>query len=338
MVILELLNYRASLMDENSRFGCKIGHKKSVRTVHIGMKLCVRLCLLIACQVAVIDLPKQANAQSLSQVRDASRTVSPAAPQPPPEKKSRSHHDHQRHDDCDDGGNIVGDLIGAILFAPFTGNSQSSLSSGSSNLTSSNDINYEIYSSDESQFSFLKYPYADQQFGIGADSLPSGGNPLKSQLAFWYGTDFDDIDSWNTQYRLESAGFYGFEFQWSHLTEKLTGVRRDSLNLADFNVTMRWIESPEWVLRTGIGVNLLVDRFGTEADYNLTLSSDFFPVKPCIISFELDHGEIGSTHQTHLLSTIGLNYKRAEILTGYEYRKIGRTEIQGPLLGMRLWW
>ena len=90
--------------------------------------------------------------------------------------------------------------------------------------------------------------------------------------------------------------------------------------------------------RAGIGANFLIDRFGTEIDTNLTLSTDFFPVEPLIIEFEIDYGKIGQATHTHLLTTAGVNFNHVEWLTGYEYRRIGSIEIYGPLMGMRVWW
>jgi hypothetical protein len=155
-------------------------------------------------------------------------------------------------------------------------------------------------------------------------NLHSGTEPTSTILIL--GTRFDNSDS------------IGFDFQWAHLREKLVGLPSDSLNLMDFNVTTMWIKRENVVVRAGGGINLLSDNFGTEVDYNLTMSAELFPVKPLVMSFEIDHGELGSTHQTHLLSTVGLNLRQAEFMTGYEFRKIGRTELKGPILGMRIWW
>ena len=276
----------------------------------------------------------QLSAQSLSEVRIGVRAPS----LPDNDSSDNDRRRNRRDDDDDDDGdnNFVGELISTMLFGGGTVRTQASSSSDSGS-----DIDYEIYSeasgNEGQSISFLDFPYADEKWGsiqVGATQ----GSSSRLTAATWYSTDFDDIDSWNAHFVLDNPGPVGLDFQWSHLTEKLTGAPRDSLNLADLNLTYRWIESPELISRIGGGINLLSDRFGTEVDYNFTLSSDFFPAKPWIIHLELDHGEIGSVHQTHLLSTVGVNYRRIEYLIGYEYRRIGQVNIDGPLMGIKFWW
>lgn len=278
------------------------------------------------------------NAQILGAIRSSARAASQPAPDPP--KRSKRDRENRRHDDDDDDSNILGNILGAVLFGSGSESESSSNSSMGNNLSEPDhqgDIDYEIYSesSSEPELSFSQFPYETGD-GIMLDS--NVGQASQGKFAFWYGTDFDDIDSWNTQIRFDNSDTIGFDFQWTHLREKLAGLPSDSLNLMDFNLTVPWVKSESMIVRVGGGINLLSDSIGTEVDYNLTMSADFFPTKPVVIGFEIDHGEIGSTHQTHLLSTVGLNWRQVEFMTGYEYRKIGLTEIKGPILGMRLWW
>ena len=306
-------------MDENRSF--KLG-KSRLFLFSVGF-----ISLIIALANSSCD------AQILGAIRSSTRAASPPSSDPP--KPSKHNHDRHHYDD-DDDSNILGDILGAVLF----GSGSSSDSSASNNLSESNhqgDINYEIYaeSPSEPELSFSQFPY-EMGDGIMLDS--SFGQRAQGKFAFWYGTDFDDIDSWNTQFRFDSSDSIGFDFQWAHLREKLEGLPSDSLNLMDFNLTVPWVKSESMIVRVGGGINLLSDSIGTEVDYNLTLSADFFPVKPMVIGFEIDHGELGSAHQTHLLSTVGLNWRQVEFMTGFEYRKIGQAEVKGPILGMRLWW
>lgn len=278
-------------------------------------------------------------AQILNDIRVSSRSPSPPSSDPP--KRAKRDRDRHHHHDDDDDSNLIGNIIGAVFF----GNDKSSRNSSNDSLANNqfhdsdhrNDIDYELYSQtpQEPDIRFNQFPY---ESGDGIIQESNVGQTSQHKFAFWYGTDFDDIDSWNTQIRFDNSDSIGFDFQWAHLREKLAGLPSDSLNLMDFNLTTMWIESESVIVRVGGGINLLSDNFGTEVDYNLTMSAELFPVKPVVMGFEIDHGELGSTHQTHLLSTIGLNWRQAEFMTGYEFRKIGQTEIKGPILGMRLWW
>ena len=38
------------------------------------------------------------------------------------------------------------------------------------------------------------------------------------------------------------------------------------------------------------------------------------------------------------LVTLGRDVTRDELLAGYDYRRIGTIELQGPLIGGRIWW
>ncbi len=279
------------------------------------------------------------HAQILDGIRLSSRSPSPPSSDPP--KSPKRDRDRHHHYDDDKDSNLIGSIIGAVLFGSDDSSSNSSSNSSVSmefhDSDHQSDIDYGIYAepTPDSIAGFNQFPYEDGN-GIIIDSKI--GQPSQRKFAFWYGTDFDDIDTWNTQIRFDNSDSIGFDFQWAHLREKLVGLPSDSLNLMDFNVTTMWIKRENVVVRAGGGINLLSDNFGTEVDYNLTMSAELFPVKPLVMNFEIDHGELGSTHQTHLLSTVGLNLRQAEFMTGYEFRKIGRTELKRPILGMRIWW
>jgi hypothetical protein len=75
-----------------------------------------------------------------------------------------------------------------------------------------------------------------------------------------------------------------------------------------------------------------------EYDWNSTFKFNAFPGQPWIVSGEVDYGELGSVHQVHTALSTGVNWKHGEVFIGYDYRKIGSTELHGPMLGGRLWW
>lgn len=279
-------------------------------------------------------------AQTLDQIRSDAR--SPDRVDRPPSRSSKNRNAersrHHHHDDCEDQNNFLGSLITAFLA---TGNDDSTTENSIRSPSSSNDIQYELYNDSQTTSSnFFSYPY---QAGDGilnqsnSDSFVSR-NQINFQTSFWFSPANRNLDSWNGKFRLDSLSGWGGDIHWAHLREQSPGVATDSLNLIDINLTGVWLESEVFLVRSGFGINIMSDRVGTQADYNLTTSADLFPIKPVVISFEVDHGELGSIHQTHLAGTLGVSLRHVEAFAGYEYRKIGPTEIKGPMYGLRIWY
>ncbi|HTN77247.1 MAG TPA: hypothetical protein VL096_18440 [Pirellulaceae bacterium] len=88
-------------------------------------------------------------------------------------------------------------------------------------------------------------------------------------------------------------------------------------------------------LRSGIGVAWLGDARQLDAGFNFTYSGDFYPVKPLVLSGELDAGWVGEAWMIHLRSTIGVQWRQVELFTGYDYREIGQTQLDGWVSGVR---
>ena len=71
---------------------------------------------------------------------------------------------------------------------------------------------------------------------------------------------------------------------------------------------------------------------------NFTLRGDFAPCRPVVLSGEIDLGRLGDAEHLHLAGTAGVMLDRFEVYGGYDYRRIGDVELQGPMIGLRLWW
>ena len=317
-------------------------HCDGLRPIQPSLSCRWKRCLLICVGLPTLGMVSvPCGAQSLANIRSQARAVSPETDKPredsrEEDRKRGVYREENRQNGLFNAalGGIVNSLLGGsrVDSVWVTGETvEESPSFG--------EIDYHLYADADPVISFVGYPYASGQEGIAAwEDAPLSAQTYQVQTAFWYGTDLDTIGSWNTRFRFDNNGPLGFELHWAHLTEKRNGLPLDRLNLADLNFTWRLFEKESILLRAGGGMNLLMDRVGTEVDYNLTLSADFFPARPWVLSCELDHGEVGATHQTHLLATLGLNYRHAEAFSGYEFRRVGRTDIGGPLLGVRFWW
>lgn len=275
--------------------------------------------------------------QLLPRISDAARTRAPEPLQSNPggQPNSSSKPGDRSADNLNENreSNLFGELLGMLLFGSSGNSGPRSMLHGSSR-----DIDYEIYSREQTDSVFYaSFPYEDRAGGMLNPRI-GYHKDLSVRTAFWFGTDFDQLNTWNTALRIDGRDAFGLDGQWAYLTESTVPGKQDWMHLGDINLTVPLIEREHVLVRSGAGLNLLVDRQGTVADYNVTLTTNWFPIQPVNFGFEVDYGELGRAHQLHLLSTTGLNFRHLEMFGGYEYRRIGGVELQGPLFGLRLWW
>ncbi len=89
--------------------------------------------------------------------------------------------------------------------------------------------------------------------------------------------------------------------------------------------------------RAGLGFNWLDDEQATDFGFNFTYGVDVFPVRPLVLSAELDWGTLGSADLFHFRTTAGMIVWHVEVYTGYEYRDIDRTQTSALIGGVRVW-
>ena len=87
----------------------------------------------------------------------------------------------------------------------------------------------------------------------------------------------------------------------------------------------------------GLGANVLDNPVKTRWGFNFTYGADLFLVKPLVLSLELDAGTLGKVGAFHARGTAGVLWRGWEVFTGYDYRRIGPVDLQGPVAGVRLW-
>jgi hypothetical protein len=152
-----------------------------------------------------------------------------------------------------------------------------------------------------------------------------------------YTNDFDDVSCIGAHMLLSSASRFGLDTGFDYLQEDLPGGRRDYLTTGDFNVVYRFAQSEQVQFRAGLGFNWLDDEIDTNLGFNFTYGVDVFPCEPWVVSATLDLGTLGHTSLFHFRTTAGVVVHRVEVYTGFEYRDIGSTQINGLVGGIRLW-
>lgn len=181
---------------------------------------------------------------------------------------------------------------------------------------------------------FADYPWSPGTSGVMRRGLQKNWS---GSVLFEYGSSFDGLDRQGVGFLVEHSSRIGIDFKWDSYVEDLGNGWTDELHLTEINVLCRVAQSENYLIRAGMGVNVLGDAFGTDAGFNVTTKADFFPVKPIVISGEVDVGTIGDAEMFHVSGKIGCMWDRFELFGGYDYRTIGGVPLKGPMLGVQVW-
>jgi hypothetical protein len=278
--------------------------------------------MLAYCGLALACPATEVRAQALEQLREDVRTSSPDEPEER-EQPRNSSGGGSGYDDCDDDW---GDLLAFAIVAPFWGPAA----------MMGDDYSERGY--------FLHFPHQhDRGYMVmgaaGIGELPGGQQPYvwAARGRTEYGTDFDRLNWIGGHLLFETSPRLGLESDFRHVNEDLA-AGRDALWFGDGNALFRFAQSEWLVMRSGVGFNFLSDARRTDFGFNFTYGGDFFPIRPLVISGELDLGTLGHTSVYHFRGTIGANWRTTEAYIGYDYYDIGRTQIAGLVAGVRLWY
>lgn len=227
----------------------------------------------------------------------------------------------------DDFGEVFGPMILYGLAAPFVGPA-------------------ELLGDDYGSLGYFHlYPYRDHHDGLiwfgNKDHDEKEKTPL---VKVWLGrltieesNDFNGMNRVNGQLLIDTSCRLGFQGDWNWLSERVAVGKHDALFLGDGNLVFRFGQC-EWAqFRSGLGFRVMTDDVRSDWGFNFTYGADFFPCKPWIISAQFDAGTLGNAAVIHGRVTGGAVYNRFEIFGGYDFLRIGSVNLQGPVLGLRLW-
>ncbi len=151
------------------------------------------------------------------------------------------------------------------------------------------------------------------------------------------GNDFHGLNRIGLQVQVDHASRFGLSTNWNFFHERLSTGGFDEIVVGDTNLTYRVARNEIASVYAGLGVRTLTDRKRTDTGVNFTYGGDWFPIRPIVVSTMFDAGTVGNTYLLHGRGTVGLMYHHVEFFGGYDFLRIGTTNLQGPLLGMRLW-
>jgi hypothetical protein len=197
---------------------------------------------------------------------------------------------------------------------------------------------------------FPHHPYSDDLPGYlrigfsGYDPTAPGDNDKPSLVKTWAvrvsledGNNFDDINRLNGRVFVDTTWRVGLWTNWSWLHQTLPrGCTDDSL-LSDTNLTYRIAQSERVEIHAGGGFRMLNYSGGTRFGGNFLYSADLFLTDPFVLSGLFEIGWLGSDLVLEGRGTVGVIYHRVELFAGYDFLRIGSSNIQGPLAGIRLW-
>jgi hypothetical protein len=278
----------------------------------------------------------------------------------PSDEQDRPRKKHKHDGGCEDC--FAAQLLGGIVEALLCGCEEDSGPSACGQVISSCGVAVStpfwgpcalIGDTGEREIYFLPYPYADDfpgrlwlqqggvppdgsQYSVESTDLPAL-SPLALRISLENGHDFADLNRVGGQVILETRSRLGLHTSWNWYHENLGRGRSDETFLTDLNLTIRFAQSERVQMYAGLGARILADQYDADAGFNAIYGADFFPVRPLVLSWQIDGGSLGSAGVFHTRGSVGVLLRNWELFAGYDYLDIGGIDLQGPLIGVRGW-
>jgi hypothetical protein len=157
-----------------------------------------------------------------------------------------------------------------------------------------------------------------------------------TRFALEYGHDLDNLQSVTGRVLWEHQMRFGVDGEIRYLQEE-GDFLDDELAIGDLNFVYRFVQSERVVMRSGVGINWLIDEHDAEAGFNFTYGGDLFPVRPLVISSEIDWGTLGDAEVFQWRGTVGAVWDHVEVYAGYRYYELEGVALDGLIIGLRTW-
>jgi hypothetical protein len=166
---------------------------------------------------------------------------------------------------------------------------------------------------------------------------PNNLKPWSLRISSDEGNSFAGLNRLSGEAFLDTENRLGVLLRGNWFVENLGGGRTDSTMLNDFNVTYRAAQNNWLQIYSGIGLREQLDRYDDLFGFNFICRADIYPLRPLHIEATM---AIGSLDRAFLIEghvSIGAVYRHFECFAGYDFLQIGSATLQGPFLGLRLW-
>jgi hypothetical protein len=193
---------------------------------------------------------------------------------------------------------------------------------------------------------FPAYPY---QYDVGYMLIePSDVGYLGTREPYpWalrargeYGTALTGLDWVGGNLVLETATRLGIESDFRFYQEDVSNSLQpqfDSAYVGDVNFVYRFAQSEHWQFRSGLGVNFLSDKQQSDLGFNFTYGADCYPLRPWVISAEIDWGLLGDETLIHFRASTGVQWNGLEAFVAYDLYDVGKFDNISLVTGIRLW-
>jgi hypothetical protein len=183
---------------------------------------------------------------------------------------------------------------------------------------------------------FSPYPYAVP----GSRYLwldRSGASDLSVRASVEAGSDFDGLSRTGLRLFLDSDTRFGFKTDWDYYSERLASGSYDSLWLGDATATLRVFQTEALQVYLGAGLRFLVDGGRDRGGLNLLFGFEAFPGRPVHLFGSIETGTLGNADVFRFRGGAGVDWRWLEAFAGYDYLRIGGADLQGPFVGLRVW-
>jgi hypothetical protein len=151
-----------------------------------------------------------------------------------------------------------------------------------------------------------------------------------------FGTNFDNQQLLGGKMLWEHTSRWGWDARCITLREQHATEDND-VWLGDTNVLIRFAQHEKWQFRGGVGLNWFAEDARADLGVNFTYGVDCYPMRPLILSSEVDIGTLGKSYLFHWQTTCGVHWRGVETYVGYDYADIGPAQFNMFLCGIRGW-
>jgi hypothetical protein len=155
-----------------------------------------------------------------------------------------------------------------------------------------------------------------------------------------YGTALTGLNWVGANLAVETVTRVGFESDVRFYQEDYGNVLQpqfDSAYVGDVNLVYRFAQNEHWQFRSGLGANFLSDQQQTDIGFNFTYGLDWYPIRPLIISSEIDWGLLGDETLVHFRLSSGVQWYGLEAFVAYDLYDVGKFDNVSLVAGVRLW-
>lgn len=194
---------------------------------------------------------------------------------------------------------------------------------------------------------FVQYPYA--RGWKGSMQISPLTNELEGKVpATWErmfsfrtsieaGSNFNGLNRFGGTFLIDSMTRFGIGGSLHYYEEKKDRFSPDQLWLGDVELLYRFAQSEDTQFRVGVGTRFLHDNLKTDWGINFIYGFEVFPKRPWTIGGQLELGTLGEASVIRATGKVGRNWKHGEFYMGYDFLRIGKVRLDGPMLGLRVW-